>query len=996
MTMNCFSILPGIITIFRSGSILLFLILIISGGQVYAQPSPIRLTETAQAAGFTIAAGGKASPLMIDTADAMVVRIAATALSSDVKLVTGLEPAIHYQPATTPYVVIIGTLGHNKLIDALAAKGILPVAHVKGKWETFCITIINNPAKNIQKALVIAGSDPRGTAFGVFELSRIIGVSPWVWWADAVPQHREAVYLSAGVSIIGPPSVRYRGIFINDEDWGQQPWAAKTFEPETGDIGPKTYAKVFELLLRLRANLIWPAMHPSTKPFYHYPRNKQVAADYAIVTGSSHAEPMMRNNVGEWDKKTMGDFNYLTNKSTITRYWGERVKESSQHEVVYSLGMRGVHDSGMEGVKNPKDAVPLLEGIFADQRNMLKQHIDKDVTKVPQAFTAYKEVLDIYDNNLKVPDDVTLVWPDDNYGYIQRLSNEKEKQRAGGSGVYYHASYWGRPHDYLWLGTTHPGLMREEMMKAYDSKADRLWVLNVGDIKPIEYNMEFFLDMAFNAVPFKDSKYTKQHLLAWAGNLFGKDKAPAIQQVLWQYYQLAFERKPEYMGWSQTEPTTKTSYTTYNHFFYGDEAQRRIDQYDSLERAVKSLRASIRSKDADAFYELVYYPVRGASLMNKKFLYRDKSYYYARQNRLCAYDYARLSKLAYDSIVQETDWYNTQLASGKWKNMLSMAPRNLPVYQEPVITPFTTDSSAVWGVAPEGDSAAAGSRQALQLPAFDVLNRQQYFIDLFLTNATTVNWTAAVTDQRIRLSAGNGSLSPAAGHNQVRIWVKIDWHKGTAGSPLSGQIRFTGAGKTYIVSVTGTPLSTGQVPYQGFIENNGLISMYATHYSRSKTTAAGQWKVLDDLGYTGQSLQASFIQQPTITVTEEAIKKNNPWVAYDFYSFSTDTPIVTVFSLPTHPLHKAYSMRYALSIDDDPLTIVDFRTAGRSEEWKQNVLRNSAIRKTVMSAISGGRHTLKIYSMDPGVVIDRILLTLGSAGNAYSTIAETCLEKDIP
>ena len=989
MKMSYISTLPG--TIIKCT--VLFTMLVMLSDSVYARQQPIQLTETAQPAGFTIAATGKAAPLIIDTAEAKVVKIAASAFSGDVKLVTGLEPAISYQYISGVDAIIIGTLGRNKLIDALAAKGAIPTARVKGQWETFCIAIVNNPAPNIQKALVIAGSDPRGTAFGVFELSRMIGVSPWVWWADAMPQYRDAVYLSPGQCIVGPPAVQYRGIFINDEDWGLQPWAANTFEPETGDIGPKTYAKVFELLLRLKANLVWPAMHPSTKPFYYYPGNKQVAADYAIVTGSSHAEPMMRNNVGEWDKKTMGDFNYLTNKPAITRYWEDRVQESSPNEVVYTLGMRGIHDSGMEGIKDPKDAVPLLERIFNDQRSMLKRHINKDVTKVPQAFTAYKEVLDIYDNGLKVPDDVTLVWPDDNYGYIQRLSNEQEQRRTGGSGVYYHASYWGRPHDYLWLGTAHPGLMREEMMKAYAMKANRLWVLNAGDIKPIEYGMEFFLDMAFDATLFKDSKYTKQHLHTWAGNLFGKEKASAIQQVLWQYYQLAFERKPEFMGWSQTEPTTKTTLTTYNHFFYGDEAQRRIDQYDSLEQAVKALRASIRDKDAAAFYELVYCPVRSASLMNKKFLYRDKSYYYARQNRLSAYDYARLSKLAYDSIVQETNWYNTQLAGGKWKGMMSMMPRNLPVYQEPVIPSFTTDPSAVWSIAPEGDSAAAGPGQALRLPSFDALNRQRYFIDVFLTSSATVEWAATITDQRIRLSATKGTLRPVMGGNEVRIWVEIDWQKDVAGKPLSGQVIFTGAGKQVAVAVNGTPLSTGLAEYQGFIENNGLVSMYATHYSRHTATAAGHWKVLDDVGYTGQALQALFINQGDPVITGARIKKKNPWVAYDFYTFSADTPVVTVFSLPTHPLNKAYSMRYALSIDDGPLTIVDYRTAGRSEEWKQNVLRNNAVRKTPMPVIGSGKHTLKIYSVDPGVVIDRILLTLGGTRTAYSTIAETSIGK---
>lgn len=979
---------------------LIFLLFI----QLKATHAQIQLTATKQPGGFIIAAAGKAAPLLTDTADATVVKIAAAALSNDIKLVTGLEPVIHSQSTTALHAIIIGTLGRNKLIDALAAKGAIPAPQVKGKWETFSISIVTNPAKNIQQALVIAGSDPRGTAFGVFELSKLIGVSPWVWWADAAPQHRDAVYLSAGQHIVGPPSVKYRGIFINDEDWGLQPWAAKTFEPETGDIGPKTYAKVFELLLRLKANLVWPAMHPCTKPFYHYPRNKEVAADYAIVTGSSHAEPMMRNNVGEWDKKTMGDFNYLTNKETITRYWEDRVKESSNKEVIYSLGMRGVHDSGMEGIKDAKEAVPLIENIFSDQRAMLKQHINTDVTKVPQAFTAYKEVLDIYDKGLQVPDDVTLVWPDDNYGYIQRLNDEKEQQRPGGAGVYYHASYWGRPHDYLWLGTAHPGLLREEMMKAYATKANRLWVLNVGDIKPLEYQIEFFFDMAFNTAPFNDSKYTRRHLLNWVGNLFGKDEAPAIERILWQYYQLAFERKPEFMGWSQTEPTTKTAYTAYNHFYYGDEAQRRIDQYDSLEQAVKTLRTSLHPKDADAFYQLVYYPVKGASLMNKKFLYRDKSYYYARQNRLSAYDYARLAKAAHDSIAQETERYNTILAGGKWKGMMNRMPRELPVFQEPVVSPFSIDPSTAWSIVPEGDSAShtaessAGNnavniyKNTFTLPAFDALNRQQYFIDVFLTNATTVSWSAITTDKRIRLSATSGTLHPTAGNNQIRLWVNIDWNKDDTNKPLTGQIIFKGTGKQIAVAITGTPALPNLINYHGYIDNHGTVSMYAARYSKHTPTPAGKWKILNDLGYTGNSLQLSLHKQGAPDTTTIAIKKNNPYVAYDFYTSTAGIPAVTVFSLPTHPLNKTYNMRYALCIDEGPLTIIDFRTAGRSEEWKQNVLRNNAIKQISLPGINPGKHTLKIYGIDPGVILDRIVINLGTALNAYSTIPQTIVK----
>jgi len=457
----------------------------------------------------------------------------------------------------------------------------------------------------------------------------------------------------------------------------------KSFEPETFDIGQRTYEKVFELLLRLKANLIWPAMHDCTKPFFQIPGNVKVAEAYAILIGSSHAEPMLRNNVGEWNEKTMGHFNYISNKDSVYKYWEDRVKESKGINAMFSLGMRGVHDSKMEGVKDAKEAVPLLHTIFNDQREMLAKYINKNVTAIPQVFTAYKEVLEIYDNGLKLPEDVTLVWPDDNYGYIQRLNNAEETKRSGGSGVYYHASYWGRPHDYLWLSTTHPALIQEEMMKAFANGSNRLWVINVGDIKPLEYNIELFMDMAYDASPFKKNGYAKQHLLNWTAAWFGKEKAKIIQPVLWEYYQLAYERRPEFMGWSQTEPTTKTNYSTFNHFYYGDEAQQRMDRYQVLENKLKSLRKKILPKDAAAFYQLVYYPVVGASLMNKKFLYRDKSYLYAKQNRLSALDYATLSIAAYDSIITEANYFNNQLSGGKWKHMMSVHPKNLPVFLAP-------------------------------------------------------------------------------------------------------------------------------------------------------------------------------------------------------------------------------------------------------------------------------------------------------------------------
>jgi hypothetical protein len=287
--------------------------------------------------------------------------------------------------------------------------------------------------------LVIAGSDRRGTAYGIFHLSRLMGVSPFVWWADVFACKEKSSYMFQVPYISKEPSVQYRGIFINDEDWGLQPWAAKNMDTDIKDIGPKTYAKVFELLLRLKANYIWPAMHPCTRAFYYYKQNPKVADDYAIVVGSSHAEPMLRNNVFEWAVnfeneygKKSGEWRYDTNKDIVYNYWNDRVKQATNYESVFTVGMRGVHDSGMPGPKDADEKLKLLEQIITDQRQMLQNNFKKQPDKLPQIFVPYKEVLSLYRRGMKLPDDITIIWPDDNHGYIRQLPNEAEQKRSGG------------------------------------------------------------------------------------------------------------------------------------------------------------------------------------------------------------------------------------------------------------------------------------------------------------------------------------------------------------------------------------------------------------------------------------------------------------------------------------------------------------------------------------------------------------------------------------
>ncbi|MEO7976889.1 glycosyl hydrolase 115 family protein [Flavobacterium sp.] len=620
---------------------------------------------------FSIADSNQLTSIYIDkNTDALIVW-AVNELADDVKEITGKRPEIIQSDKVSKRGIYIGELSSSFFKTKANQK------ELSNQWEKFSI-------KKEKENLLVVGSDVRGTVFAVFEITERLGISPWKWWADVNAVKKEKlVFNIPQKGIVSSPSVQYRGIFLNDEDWGLEPWAEKSFEPEVGNMGPKTYEKIFQLLLRLKANTIWPAMHPSTKGFFTINGNKEMAQKYHMIIGSSHAEPMLRNNVDEWKPKIHGDYNYFTNKTQVDKYWQDRLDEIklANNETVITLGMRGVHDSKIEGAKDLKESIEMVEKIIVKQREMLSKTFKKPLKEIPQAFVPYKEVLELYDKGLKVPNDITLVWPDDNYGYIRRLSTEEEQKRAGGSGVYYHISYWGRPHDYLWLSTTQPGLIWYEMTKAYENGAQKMWIVNVGDIKPAEYDTEFFLDLAWNINSAKSDGINK-HLKDWITREFSPQIADYLAPVFEEHYRLAFLRKPEYMGWSQTEPTIPIKISDFTE----EECLERIKAYDNLINEVDMWSSAVAADTGpavpdgreDAYFQLVTYPIEGAAYMNHKFLYWNLA---AMTTDLKEKEnYLNLSAKAYEKIKELTDFYNTKMSNGKWNHMMSMKPRNLPVF----------------------------------------------------------------------------------------------------------------------------------------------------------------------------------------------------------------------------------------------------------------------------------------------------------------------------
>ena len=546
-------------------------------------------------------------------------------------------------------------------VDCLPASLGVDVSDIKGCWERYKIVTRGN-------CLMIVGSDARGAAYGALHVSEKIGVSPWYWFAD-VPVAKKSTLNYSENYISKSPTIKYRGIFINDEDWGLKTWAEKNFEKDLGDIGPKTYDKVCELLLRLKANMLAPAMHTCTGAFYSHPESQVKAAEWGIMITTSHCEPLLFNNAApsEWSKERDGEWNYLTNKETIWKKLDDRIRETAQYDNIYTMGMRGLHDEAMKGSTDPKVRARTLEQVMADQRQILETHKKKSATEIPQIFVPYKETLDIYDAGLKVPEDITLVWPDDNYGYMKRVSNEAERQRKGGSGVYYHLSYLGVPHDNLWISTTAPVLMYEELKKAYDAGADRYWLLNVGDIKPMELEMQQFFEMAWDLSAFS-YEHANHCQAQWLASIFGKQYEQDFQWILDHYYRLAWQRKPEFMGYEFEWDNNENSRLHDTDFsFETGTAQQRLADYKAISDRVDAIQKRLPIVYRPAFFEMLGYSVKGAYQMNRKFLMAQ------RNHETGSEDAAQEARAAFDSINALTYEYNTQLG-GKWNQMISQIP----------------------------------------------------------------------------------------------------------------------------------------------------------------------------------------------------------------------------------------------------------------------------------------------------------------------------------
>ncbi len=960
---------------------------------------------------FPLVSRGLASTFVIDPNDAEVVSVAAQAVCGDIQLVTGVKPTVSRRmPAKSSAVVLAGTLGKNQWLNQLVAQKRLDAKHIRNNpWESYLITVVEKPFDGISQALVVAGSDRRGTAYGLFELSKMAGVSPWVWWADVMPDKRQELYIRPGLYTFGPPSVQYRGIFLNDEDYGLKPWAAKTYEPEVGDIGPKTYAKICELLLRLKANFLWPAMHGCTGAFNNYPENKVIADRYAIVMGSSHCEPLLFNTATEWDKETMGPWQYDINRQAIYRVLDQRVKENGIYENVYTVGMRGIHDSGMAGNLPMAERVNLLQQIFRDEREILERRIGRPAATIPQIFVPYKEVLPIYDAGLIVPEDVTLVWADDNYGYIRRYSNAAEQKRSGGAGVYYHISYWGAPHCYLWLGTTPPALIWKELRRLYETNGRTLWVVNVGDIKPCEIGMEFFLQMAWDISRWNETNL-QEYTSVMAARDFGEPFSKKIGDILNTFYVLNLQRKPEYMGFNRSYPQGPVNDPQFSLWNDGDECAHRLDAFESLLKRAETVYAQLPQHKRDAYYQLVLYPVFGAAKMNEKILCAYRSREYAKQGRVSANQFAQKAQQAYEAIIAATADYNDKIAAGKWRYMMSSEPRGESVFKLPPTGQVVPVKSGMLGVAIEGSEnaikPAKGNLEFTDVVPEKIVNNktpnpenallrfygltgERYFIDLFNYGASPVAWKASLSDKWIRCTQTEGTIDK----DDQRIWINIDESQLPKNKDASGTIHIAAGQLVYEIAVrVFKEMTTDAKGYFG--EQNGVISLYAADAVNLRAAKGRSWKSIPGLGRSGRAMGLFPLTGWHCENLNQA-KNDCPMAEYRIAVSTGGKAKIHLQSVPAFPLEAGRKIQCAVSIDDKPAQWISFDTGGAEgggkaaqQIWEKNVL-NGMMEGRAEVNIAAGVHQLRIWGTDPSVVLDKIIIRFADMPPGYFGPAPT-------
>jgi hypothetical protein len=913
-----------------------------------------------RAGSFALVSPEGVAPLYVDEGDLAGVVRAARDLQADVARVTGRSPTItHDDTALQASAIIVGTLGHSRLVDRLIREGKLDATAIVGRWEASLTQVLENPLPGVARALVIAGSDKRGTIFGIYDLSEQMGVSPWYWWADVPVRHKEALFVAPGRHVRPGPAVRYRGIFLNDEAPALTGWVNEKF----GGYNHQFYEKVFELVLRLKGNFLWPAMWNNAFN-EDDPLNPKLADEYGIVMSTSHHEPMLRAQQ-EWKRHGQGPWDYTKNADVLRSFWEEGIRRNKAYESIITLGMRGDGDMPMSASAN----TALLEKIVADQREILAKEYGPDLSAVPQVWALYKEVQEYYEKGMRVPDDVTLLWCDDNWGNVRRLPTAEERKRKGGAGIYYHFDYVGGPRSYKWLNTVPITKVWEQMSLAYEHGADRIWIVNVGDLKPMEFPIEFFVHLAWDPAAWPKERLAEYGRL-WAEREFGPADATAIADVVAKYTKYNGRRKLELL-----EPTT-FSLVDYQ------EADRVLAEWQAITEKAEDISRRLPQDARDAFFELVLHPTKASAQVTALYVTVGRNRLYAAQGRASTNDLAAQARALFQADADLSAYYNHTLAQGKWNHMMDQTHIGYTYWNQPrtnvmpEVVEIEVPVPAALGVAIEGSSAAwPAAADAPVLPECDVFNRQRRHIDVFNRGRTPFSFSAESGTPWIVLSESEGTVD-----KERRIWVSVDWDKAPKGRG-EGQVIVKGPGAESGVAVRVASFNPGTPrpeSFRGFVEGDGYVALEAEHVTRKVDAGQVRWERIDDYGRTASSMATFPFTAPSV-----APPQDSPRLEYRMHLFHAGKVQVEAILAPTLNYVPGRGLRFALSFDDQPPQVIDALAQSSLEDWEASV-RDSVRRVTSTHTLAKpGDHILRLWMVDPGVVVQRLVVDLGGVRPSY-------------
>jgi Glycosyl hydrolase family 115/Gylcosyl hydrolase family 115 C-terminal domain len=916
---------------------------------------------------FPIVSVLNATSIYVNLKDHWLVHKAAELLQKDIQMLTGFKPEIISSlPLSDDYLIIIGSLDSSEIINRLSSEKKINIENLKDKWESFQFQTIKKPTAGINNALIISGSDRRGTAFGVFELSRQMGVSPWFWWADVPVKKKKEIYFKNGNFIYGPPSVKYRGIFINDEAPAFSGWTKEKF----GGVNHFVYEKVFELMLRMKANYLWPAMWGNA--FNDDDSLNPILADnYGIVMGTTHHEPMLRAQQ-EWKRYGHGQWNYDSNEIVLKAFWKKGIEHMDSHESIVSIGMRGDGDMPMTEGSN----IALLERIVHDQRKIIEEVTHKPASATPQLWALYKEVQDYYDKGMTVPDDVTLLLCDDNWGNIRKLPKLTDNPRAGGYGIYYHFDYVGDPRNYKWLNTNSIPRVWEQMNLAYQYGADRIWIVNVGDIKPMEYPIQFFLDFAWNTKKWNAGNIS-QYSEEWAKEIFGSPYASDIAGLMSSYTKFNSRRKPELL-----------SPDTYSLINYG-EAERIETEYGQLVTKAEKIYSQISDPYKNAFYQLVLYPIKACANLNKLYIAAGRNRLYAAQHRASTNDQADSVKKYFDEDAALARYYNTVMADGKWDHMMDQTHIGYTYWQQPPensmpkVERIRLPESAKMGLSIEGSSSwwPNDSSEAL-LPEFDSFIQQSHYIDLFNQGTIPFEYSIKKTVPWIKISELLNKIE-----KQQRLLVSVDWESAPLGNHKIPIIIIGPSGSRITVfAVIKNYGNKKKDPFKGFVECNGLVSMEASHFTKAINKPEIRWQLIPGIGRTGSGITAT-----PVTAQRQNPGPGSPVLEYKMILFDTGRIVAQTYFSPTLNFNGK-ELQYAMSLDDESPQLLNLHSDNSNQSWQQWVANNIIMDSAEFHISKTGIHILKYWMVDPGIVLQKIVVDLKGVKPSYLGPPETLVK----